>query len=135
MILDVTGAIVTKWRADVDLMTLFAGQIFADRVPADIQPPFAVVRDSGVDPTVAEVETWDGAAVLVDVVGDPSTVSALKSLAGRLRAELASLRGTTISEIVVQHVNPVSAIFGDDPTYTPALPRWVLATSLVVRSN
>lgn len=135
MLLDMPGAIVTALRDDDEVMTAFDGKVFSDVVPADTDPAFVVVRNNGADQLLWGVQSWDEVSVLADIVGDPENVPNLTLLAGMVRAAFEGLSGTVTNGVAIQSVSPTTLVFGYDPTFTPPLPRWVLATSLVVRDN
>ena len=134
MLIDITGTVAADLRANDALLAAFGGSVFADVAPAGTEPPFAVVRSNGAGRPF-EAATWDRISVLIDCVGDPDDIPENTRLTGLLREAVEDMRGRTIDGVVVQHVEPLDLVFGYDPTYTPALPRWVLATSMVVRSN
>jgi hypothetical protein len=134
MLIDITGTVAADLRADDALLAAFGGKVFADVAPAGTEPPFAVVRNNGAGRPF-EAPTWDRLSVLIDVVGDPGDIPEHTRLAGLVREAVDGLRGRTVNGVVVQHVEPMDLVFGYDPTFTPPLPRWVLATSMVARSN
>lgn len=133
-LIDMPGTVATDLRANAALLAEFGGKVFADVAPPGVTPPFAVVRNNGAG-HITEAPTWDRISVLIDCVGDPDDIPEHTRLTGLLRESVDGMRGRTIDGVVVQHVEPADLVFGYDPTYTPALPRWVLATSMVVRSN
>lgn len=113
-------------------MAAFGGNVFADVAPAGSNPPMTVVRMNGVQRVESGVSTWDGVVLLLDVVGSSPELS-VHDLAGMVRDRVESLAGRVVGGVVFQSVEAVNGVFGFDPTFTPAVPRWVLSASLVVR--
>ena len=132
--IDLVAAVATHLRADAGVMAAFDGSVFAEKAPPDTFVPFVVIRPATSIPPFADVDTWEVASVLIDVVGDPDDPRGLNEKAGLVRSAVSKMRGTAPSGVVVQSVEPIAAAFGYDPSFTPALPRWVLTAQMVVRS-
>lgn len=132
--LDMAGIVAAGLRLDTEVMAAFSDRVFADVAPAGTVAPFVVVRMQSLTPLFVDVSTWQSVAVLVDVVGDPEDVPALHQGAELVRSSIAALRGTVAGSAAIQTVEPISGLFGFDPSFTPALPRWVLTASMVARS-
>jgi hypothetical protein len=132
--IDLAGILAARLRAEPAVMTAFSDRVFADVAPPDTDGMFVVVRMSAMEPSFYDVSSWQSVAVLIDIVGDPDNMQALHDGAGLVRTVLATMRGTVAAEVAIQAVEPISGVFGYDPSYTPALPRWVLTASMVVRS-
>lgn len=132
--LDMTAIIATHLRAHPPLVALLTDAIYADEAPSGATVPFAVVRPLADDPLFADVDTWSLASLSVDLIGDPDDMPEIRSIVTEARRALRAMRGQVIGGAVIQAVDPISAAFSYDPTFTPSLPRWVLTVSMTVRS-
>lgn len=108
--------------------------VFTDQMPPDTMPPFILVQTQTSTPVFADVGTWESLTALIEIVGEAGEVAWLHSFASEVRRYVSTLRGATASNVVVQSIGQISAAFGLDPGYTPALPRWVLTIPMIARN-
>lgn len=133
--IDVAGVVCTYLRQQPALMALLGDALFAEDAPGGAEVPFAVVRPLVDTPLLPDVSTWTLVSIVVDVVGDPDDKAELFGIVTEIRRLVAGMRGRVVEGVLFQAIDPISASFSRDPTFTPSLPRWVLTASMTVRDT
>lgn len=133
MIPDVAGDVATYLRDDQTLMTAVGDAIYTEVVPEDAVPPLIVVSQPRTAPLVYGVSVWDTVDVQVDALTAHDAATDARALIGAVRDLMYGFPRTQRTN-AYQSVQPGLLTSELDVTYSPALSRWVLTTTVVVRA-
>jgi hypothetical protein len=133
-VIDLAGAVAARLRGSPELMAALGGNIFAEHVPTEGEPPYVLVTPLTSQDLFTDVDTWETSTVLVEAVGRPAESVELHLIVSKVLRSLKQMRGTSPDGVVVQAVGQIASAFGIDPGFSPALPRWVLTVPMTVRS-
>lgn len=134
MILDLAGVVAVLLVSEPSVQTYTNGQVYADWVPEDGEPPLILVTQTANSPLHVGPSLWVNGTVQVDMVGAPDHTNELRAVADTVTDILDRMRGTTHPNgVLTQSAELRTAVFSLDPMYTPAHPRWVLVTDVVAR--
>lgn len=133
MIPDVAGDVATYLRDDTTLMAAVDDAVYTEVVPEDAIPPLVVVSQPRTAPLVDGVSTWDEVDVQVDALTAHDATVDARAVIGMVRDLMYGFPKTQRGN-VYQSVQPGLLTAELDETYSPALSRWVLTTTVVVRT-